>query len=190
MMSVQNRCETSRFLTLRTMWLMPRGGWAWLRVGEASLAMVPSIDCRTPVDGPSPGNGTGILRHLAPSCTQPRRASSRGVIFAQCSGELELAAQRTGGRAEEGRRAIAAVGDRLQRDRARRAARAATLQAPEPLSPARHGVTAATALDDLVDVDDVSGAHHGPSFLGVRRIDEPLSARRQSGTRSARRVAG
>src|SRR2546430_4793166 len=26
--SVQNRCETSRSRTLRTTWLIPRGGWA------------------------------------------------------------------------------------------------------------------------------------------------------------------
>src|SRR5262245_23965196 len=43
MISVQNRCETSRFRTLRTMWLMPRGGKACGGTGATSLATVPSM---------------------------------------------------------------------------------------------------------------------------------------------------
>src|SRR5439155_24667533 len=44
MISVQNLCDTSRFRTLRTMWLMPRGGRACGGgTCAASLAMVPSL---------------------------------------------------------------------------------------------------------------------------------------------------
>src|SRR3989442_8775755 len=101
MMSVQNRCETSRFLTLRTMWLMPRGGSALLGVGEASLAMVPSMIVELRSTARLPGTARALYG------TWPRIAPR----------PVELAA-------------------RLDR---------------------------------------------GPSYLGVRRIDEPLSARRRSG---------
>src|SRR5206468_5961937 len=139
MMSVQNRCETSRFLTLRTIWLMPRGGWAWLTIAEASLSMVPSMI------GERHGHCTapGPKLHPGPEGGHAVRSSPGASV------ELELAAQRTGGRAEERR----------------------PLQAAEPLRPARHEDTAATSLD----------AHRGPSFLSVRRSDEPWSARRRSG---------
>src|SRR2546422_10785191 len=83
MMSVQNRCETSRFLTLRTIWLMQRGGSALLRVGEASLAMVPSMI----VELRSPARLPGTARALYG--TWPRIAPR----------PVELAAQRTGSRA-------------------------------------------------------------------------------------------
>src|SRR5881397_1283886 len=91
MMSVQNRCETSRFLTLRTIWLMPRGGWAWLTVQEASLSMVPSMI------GERHGHCTapGPELHPDPEGRDAVRSSPGASV------ELELAAQRTGGRAEE-----------------------------------------------------------------------------------------
>src|SRR6185503_302395 len=69
MISVQNRCETSRFRTLRTMWLMPRGGSASRGVaGVRSSAMMPSMLAgrRT-----SPGDAHQHCTAPAPGCTRP-----------------------------------------------------------------------------------------------------------------------
>src|SRR5713101_3769408 len=63
MISVQNRCETSRLRTLRTMWLMERGGSAWAGgVGTcaSSFSMVSSMD------GSLPPIASGQLRNHPP----------------------------------------------------------------------------------------------------------------------------
>src|SRR5206468_4905299 len=76
MISVQNLCDTSRFRTLRTMWLIPRGG-------SGALAMMPSLigdGDRSRVSR----NSTSIVRYGARDCTRPvtaRAANFRREVF-------------------------------------------------------------------------------------------------------------
>src|SRR2546430_4993380 len=72
MISVQNRCETSRLRTLRTMWLMERGGSAWAGgVGTcaSSFIMVSSMG------GSLPPIASGQLRNHP-----PRRAAGGDTL--------------------------------------------------------------------------------------------------------------
>src|SRR5437879_4273689 len=72
MISVQNRCETSRLRTLRTMWLMERGGSAWaggVATCASSFSMVSSMG------GSLPPIASGQLRNHP-----PRRAAGGDTL--------------------------------------------------------------------------------------------------------------
>src|SRR6266446_10288489 len=92
------------------------------------------------------------------------------------SPELERSAHRKASGPEQRRRAVAAIGDGFERDRARRAAGVSAFPTAEALSDGRCSATTATALGNLGEVD-TNGAHRRPPFssstngnAGVRRI--------------------
>src|SRR5512145_611354 len=114
------------------------------------------------------------------------------------SAELERARFQDPGDAEQRRGATAAIGDRLQRDRAGRAAGGAAFEAAE--SWCAHLAAAATTVSRCFDVAELSGVHRNPLFGALRRgassespIVRPTAASssgpRRSETRPARRGA-
>src|SRR5437773_9019030 len=79
MISVQNRCETSRFRTLSTTWLMARGGSAWLgALGVSALGIVSSMSSQLrdhPLGWAPGGDALDVVEAVPEPCRPilPRR---------------------------------------------------------------------------------------------------------------------